>query len=877
MKSNHYTVCVFFLAALLTIGCVNRYQQQLERGQQLYQQGQLEPALQAYETALAADPEGVEAQLKIPLLRQELLRARSEQARAQLRAGNPMGALDIAQQTQQRLPGEPGVDALMQEVSSQSEARADDLATQRSFEQAIALYQHIVAVDPGSRGRVTGKITDSRRAISTDLQAQAAARHTQGDFQGALQLYARARDLLPQNERGAVEARELDVRRDWSAAIAKEGEASLQAKRYENALRSFERANELLPPQEHGPLERRALEARHQWSNSIAKEAEAALRARRYDEAIRRFDEARQLLPEGERARLDQRILDARRSWSKGIAKEGDRLRSQKDFANAIEQYAAAARQLPENERGALDKRILDTRRSWSKHLAGQAKEAGKRQEFERSIQLYSEAIAKLPENEQASLMTRLNATRVVWAESIAKEAEAALAVEDFQSAIQRYDEAIAKLPVAQQGEMKARQDNVHAVWASALLRDADALEQQGLQGGALLLAIRAGQHHASPQVATARAGIRQRLIEQHRYLVRPQSGQWEVSDIAALAQLTRGAPSREFELSTARQDPRTPRAWLRLTVAPVQIDTQISTAEQSVRYEAGVQRLENPEYMKAKELLDQLLIDRDSLQPRLDRLVGRRDKLRARLDSMPPAAVPAPQHELPPEEPRQTQQRRARRGEDADIDLDEALPSDSNVEALRAELQLRLKKVKRRLRNVRDELKQIKDEVQQQRAHLQQLPTVLEEAQYGDHVYTIETHRVHASLHLSAVLEPTTPSRAMIAADETFSLNYEDTTHLAQRVIGLAADPLQLPARADVNAELKGQSQARLKQLLLDGYHQHRQRYLDEARQTTDTTTQLDRLVIHAMLDLDAVPADVQRSLVQLSGVNNILDELRR
>ena len=181
-----YTVVCALAALLMLGGCA--YGNQIEKGDAYLEQGQLEEALHAYQSAQQIDPDAPEAHDKIAQTRERLADdycARGEAFLAQNDLFSAIGATSKAYEfhAQSRC-----VAALVERVSERGEREADAANSRDDWGYALAIFEAISEHIPPKR-TIFGQKASAARAAWTDVLLAGAREAEDADLEGLALLY----------------------------------------------------------------------------------------------------------------------------------------------------------------------------------------------------------------------------------------------------------------------------------------------------------------------------------------------------------------------------------------------------------------------------------------------------------------------------------------------------------------------------------------------------------------------------------------------------------------------------------------------------------------------------------------------------------------
>jgi tetratricopeptide (TPR) repeat protein len=145
--------------------------------------------------------------------------------------------------------------------------------------------------------------------------------------------------------------------------------------------------------------------------------------------------------------------------------------------------------------------------------------------------------------------------------------------------------------------------------------------------------------------------------------------------------------------------------------------------------------------------------------------------------------------------------------------------------------------------------------------------PQMSEEPVYSTHRYKITTHILTATVQVKAQLEHA-DGRPPISIDQPLTASAQDDENAAQSVAGIAEDPLSLPSKDELAAQLDGQAAPMVGAVIAESFTGHRQGLLALAGAAAEPNQKLELLLHHVILDPRNVDAQVVADILALSGV---------
>ncbi len=184
---------MFLILFVFLVGCA--YGKHINRGDELFEQGQYEDALVEYEAAQQVDPESEEAAGKILATKEKLVSAYTNTARTYLAEEAYFEAIDATRAAYEKLPENPIVVKLVDDVRDKVFAKADAYVASNDYATGLSLTDALVKNLPLIRDKAEIKSTTIRNAWIANLVKRgedAKSKNRKGD---AVLLYTKAAQL----------------------------------------------------------------------------------------------------------------------------------------------------------------------------------------------------------------------------------------------------------------------------------------------------------------------------------------------------------------------------------------------------------------------------------------------------------------------------------------------------------------------------------------------------------------------------------------------------------------------------------------------------------------------------------------------------------
>ncbi len=193
MKKRMMKWIGLLLALVFVAGCA--FGNAMDRGDEYYNKGDYERALQAYEQALKIDPESQEARQAIELTKRKLVEDYRVKAEQQLAADDYLGAIMTAHLAHNELPQARTTHDLIEKVSGASFERADALMEAEDFANATAIYSSMYNRLPPVMEEAEKKVIEVKSRWATKLAQGAVKAEAAGRPADAMLQYGKAAQL----------------------------------------------------------------------------------------------------------------------------------------------------------------------------------------------------------------------------------------------------------------------------------------------------------------------------------------------------------------------------------------------------------------------------------------------------------------------------------------------------------------------------------------------------------------------------------------------------------------------------------------------------------------------------------------------------------
>ncbi|PRP92834.1 hypothetical protein ENSA5_46660 [Enhygromyxa salina] len=499
-------------------------------------------------------------------------------------------------------------------------------------------------------------------------------------------------------------------------------------------------------------------------------------------------------------------------AW-KGHIKKGDDFMVAANYDAAAAEYAEALRLRPDDADIAAK---LDAAQSGQVEVrADHARRALAANADAQAIAFAADAHAILPSH--PTTIALIDEVVSVTSERAQQKAQA----QEFAAAMAIFDGISARLPSAS-GRVRAATEAVVQAWVAQLSAAASEAEAAGRRGSVLL--YRAKIADLSGAGVAERDAARDQVAAELRYLVVVAARSADVGARAVAAALLGKVGASLLEVA-AQGERRS--ATLSLTLGEARFSTDKSTRAQSVQYQSGTQEVENPFYKMAQDdVLDEerRLVERENEVTKQEQYVDQYSADVAREGDTPGVSTGAEQ----------------------------------NLRNARS----RLEAARRSLTDQRNAVIRAKEKA----ASTEQ---TTQEPVYSTHSFSVTTHTLTATVQATATLAHA-DGRPELVFDQPLSISAQDDAHAAQSVAGIAEDPLSLPSKAELAAQLHAQAVAPIAAIIDDSFAGYRQGLLVEASAATDAGEQLELLLRYVIVDPRHADPKTVADIFTLSGVPN-------
>lgn len=180
-----------------------------QQGRTLYRQGAFAKAIKQLQAAVAINPAYPLAQAYLDQAKNDLASQRDatlQQAEQALKTGHPQKALQLARQILENEPRQPRAQELETRALTALTGQLEELRGQATAREATgdllaaeALYQQLIALDPGSQAGQEGleRLADERRNHADELVKTGEQALEHGELQKAQNAFQQARKLAP--------------------------------------------------------------------------------------------------------------------------------------------------------------------------------------------------------------------------------------------------------------------------------------------------------------------------------------------------------------------------------------------------------------------------------------------------------------------------------------------------------------------------------------------------------------------------------------------------------------------------------------------------------------------------------------------------------
>ncbi|NRA60911.1 MAG: hypothetical protein HRU25_08350 [Psychrobium sp.] len=389
---------------------------------------------------------------------------------------------------------------------------------------------------------------------------------------------------------------------------------------------------------------------------------------------------------------------------------------------------------------------------------------------------------------------------------------------ERYELAISEFTQALHERPddLQTQSQLKSAQTQLNR-WAVALEARADEARKQQHLGKALLLYGKVVQVTNSRHAITQYKKIYQQLRQQSVIHAKLTKNSMAVS--GAQISMVEGI---KFNATTKKP------LMLDFSSSSPVFEIQQSSSTAITQYIVGTQLLENPQMAKLRHNMIEQREDREHMRHELGKLTSKyhhQQEQKRRLVSR--------KHHL------ETQALKSNLPGDQQQQLRQQL---TTISSQLSKVQRQISKSSQRIDRQRHRLSDNHHALDEMVSELSHTPAVVEVPVYADYEYQLrhQTNSLSASLFLSV-------NRVMRTAN--VQVSSKDTSHGAHPSIGLAADPMQVQSKNQLQPQFEQQLKVMSKRLLTELVDEHRLAFYFRANKEDSINKQLDLLVFHGLV----------------------------
>lgn len=496
-------------------------------------------------------------------------------------------------------------------------------------------------------------------------------------------------------------------------------------------------------------------------------------------------------------------------SWQ-GHVKKGDEFMAAANFDAAATEYAAALRLRPDDAEIAA--KLLDAQGGQVELRAKAARAALDANDTAQAIALAAEAYSILPDHPTTTALIN----QVV--DVAGQRAKASADAGQFAEAMAIYDGILAGLPSARE-RVTADVKVVTDAWVARLTTSASEAEAAGRTGSSLLYRSKIAALTGQP--SPERDAAREQVSTQLRYLVVIKAKGGDGATTVADSLLGKQAGSL-LEIASAGERPA---ASMTLTIGKPKFGSDKQTRQQEAQYQSGTKQVPNPFYKSAQDAVldeERRLVDAEKEVMTQENYVNQYSADVAREGDTPGVSTGAEQN---------------------------LWNAQSRLESEQRELQSQREAVIRAKEKAAD------------------TPQSSEEPVYSTHRYTITTHILTVTVQVKAQLEHT-DGRPPISIDQPLMTSAQDDENAAQSVANVAEDPLSLPNKDELAAQLYAQAAPTVAGVIAQSFADHRQTLLTQAGAAAEPNEKLELLLRHVITDPRNVDPQVVADILAISGV---------
>lgn len=493
-------------------------------------------------------------------------------------------------------------------------------------------------------------------------------------------------------------------------------------------------------------------------------------------------------------------------AW-KGHIKKGDEFMAAGNYDAAAQEYAQALRARPDDPEIAA--KLGQAQVGQIEDRDQRARAALQGNADHHAITYAAEAYAILPDH--PTTVALIDHVVDVAGGRAKQTADAG----QFAEAMAVYDQMLAQLPSVQ-ARLSAEAQVIAEAWIAQLRTVADEARAAGRLAAALLYESKIAALGGQAQADHAQ------VIAQLRYLVVvSHKSKDDGARVVAGSLLGRQGASL-LELASEGD---AAAATLTLALAKPKFSTDKQTRQESAQYQSGTQQVENPFYKMAQDdVLDEerRLVERENEVTKQEQYV---DQYSAEV---------------------------AREGDTPGVT--------TGMEQNLSNAQSRLEAARRAVEDQRNQVIRAKEKAAS-------TPQTKEEPVYSTHSYTVTTHSLSASTQLTAKLSHA-DGRAPLTLEQPLSVAAQDDAHPAQDIAGIPENPLQLPSKDELAAQLYAQAAPVVGQLVAESFAGYREQLLTQAKAASEPGEKLDLLMRYVIVDAANAEPQVIADVLALSGV---------
>ncbi len=498
----------------------------------------------------------------------------------------------------------------------------------------------------------------------------------------------------------------------------------------------------------------------------------------------------------------------------------GDEAFAKGQYDAALVEYQAALKLKPESEEAAA--KVSQTKEKLVAEACATTRARLAQGDYLGALDATSKALTLRPEAEPTRAAVREVSDRSQqMAMQLADEGNLASALSLLES--------IARLLPPERDAVEPKAAEVRGRWSARLGEQADSAEKAGRSAEAYLLLAKAAQLSSEPY-AKRRDAARSALLESRRFALQPEGVLGE-AERAVLASVLSSQVPVGLHLLAHGEKSALPGATLRLALAAPKFATGATRRQERATYQSGVRSVENPFYRQRESRVteeERRLVEYENEVTRLESDVTHYQAAVHREGPTPNVSTGAEQN---------------------------------------------LYNARNRLESARGRVIDQRSQLQHAREELRREPQYNEEPVFSELYYTVTVHSLQGSALLQATVAHA-DGRAPLQVAENLSVQVLDEEHAEQPIAGVAADPLELPPRGNLVADLRYQAAERVRQLALASFAGHRQALLEKSR-TGPEADRLDLLALFAFSDPAAVDPSVAMELAGRSGIPDALQVL--